>query len=210
MRLAECAGRYQLRRMTKHILYSAVAVSVLAASLAPSRALAQTTMNAAPSGRGTTEVSLVPADSAARASSQPLTIRIDYGQPHLRGRTLHSGNLVPYDSIWRLGANNATTLTSGVDLTLGGASIPKGSYVLQALPTRAGWKLLVLKAPAPGAAADAPPVGVARIDLRATSLQSPVESLSIWLIPSADPGAAKGELRISWGATQLSTNWSTR
>jgi hypothetical protein len=196
--------------MIKHPLYIALAASVIAVSLAPLQVEAQVTMNAMPSGRGTTEVSLVPADSVARANSQPVTIRIDYGQPHLRGRTLHSGNLVPYDSTWRLGANNATTLTTAVDLVIGGANIPKGSYVLQALPTRAGWKLLVLKAPAPGAAADAPPVGVARIELRATTLQSPVESLSIWLIPSTEPGAAKGELRISWGTTQLGTNWSTR
>jgi hypothetical protein len=194
--------------MTKRTMKFALAATMLA--LAPAAAHGQNTLNAMPSGRGTTEVSLVPADSAARANTQPVTIRIDYGQPHLRGRTLHTGNLVPFDSVWRLGANNATTLTSAVDLVLGGANIPKGSYVLQALPSRSGWKLLIQKAPATGAPANAPPVDVARIDLRATTLQSPVESLSMWLIPSTEPGAAKGELRISWGTMQLSTNWSTR
>ena len=192
--------------MTNPTLYSAI----VAIALSASSLQAQGTLNAMPSGRGTTEVSLVPADSTARANSQPVTIRIDYGQPHLRGRTLHSGNLVPMDSVWRLGANNPTTLTTAVDLVLGGANIPKGSYVLQALPTRSGWKLLIQKPPASGAAANTPPVDVARVDLRASTLQSPVESLSIWLIPSTEPGAAKGELRISWGMTQLSTTWSTR
>lgn len=188
---------------------------VLALSLAitGSTAEAQGEMNAMPSGRGTTEVVLQFADSAARANASAVTrIHIDYGQPHLRGRTLHTGNLVPYDSTWRLGANNPTALTTDVDLAIGGADVPKGSYVLQALPTRTGWTLLIQKPAAQAASGAAPgrPTDVARVTLRETKLQSPVESLSIWLIPSTAPGRAKGELRISWGATQLSTDWTTK
>lgn len=171
-------------------------------------------MNAAPSTRGSTEVSLTFADSAARANTQPATIRIDFGQPHLRGRQLHSGNLVPFDSVWRLGANDATTLTTDVALTIGGKDVPRGTYVLQALPTRAGWTLIVNRNPGTSAMQAAMSTAsaneVARISLRATTLQSPVESLSFWLIPSTQPGAANGELRITWGTTQLCTDWSTK
>ena len=189
--------------MRQHTVFFAVALLAIGASTAR----AQGTLTAAPSGRGTTEVTLTLADSAARANSQPVSIRIDYGQPHLRGRQLHTGNLVPFDSIWRLGANNATTLTTGTDLVIGGANIAKGSYVLQALPSRTGWKLLIQRA---GATPNTPPTDVARVDLRATTLASPVESLSIWLIPSAESGPAKGELRIAWANTQLTTNWATK
>lgn len=190
-----------------------IAVTLLSAFSATSLE-AQWSMNAAPSTRGSTEVSLTFADSAARANTKPASIRIDFGQPHLRGRQLHSGNLVPFDSTWRLGANDATTLSTDVTLTVGGKELPRGTYVLQAVPRRAGWTLIVLRNP--GTSATPAPSGsassneVARIGLRTTTLQSPVESLSIWLIPSSQPGPAKGELRISWGTTQLSTDWATK
>ena len=180
------------------------AFSLVAFAAISSTVEAQGPMRPVPSGRATTEVQLLLVDSVARASAQPAAIRIDYGVPHLRGRQLHTGTLVPYDSTWRLGANNATTLTTDVDLVVGGANVPKGSYVLQALPKRTGWQLLIQKA----GAGNAPPTDVARVNLRSTTLQSPVESLSIWLIPSTE--VAKGELRISWATTQLSTDWSVR
>src|SRR5688500_13093432 len=106
----------------------------LAAVLAAAPALdAQTTLQALPSGRGRTEVTLQPPRDQA-AAAQPATISLDWGQPHLRGRTLHTGDLVPYDQAWRTGANNATMLTTGVDLTIGGVAVPRGTYVVFTLP----------------------------------------------------------------------------
>ena len=170
-------------------------------------------MRAAPSGRATTEIELTLVDSAARAAATPSHIRIDYGQPHLRGRKLNTDSLVPYDKPWRLGANGPTTLTTDVDLVIGGQRVPKGSYVLQALPARAGWKLLVQKvaaAPVPESPPSNTTTEVARIDLRQSTLASPIESLTMWLIPSRDAGAPHGELRIAWGTIALTTEWSQR
>jgi hypothetical protein len=183
----------------RSVLRALALTATVAASLQ-----AQGPMRAAPSGRGTTEVTLTFADSAARAAAQPAKIRIDYGQPHLRGRSLHTDSLVPYDRVWRTGANDATTLTTDVDLVIGGANVPKGTYVLQTLPGRAGWKLLVQKA---GATPDAAPTDVARVDLRRVTLPAPIESLTFWLVPSTQPGPQRGELRLAWGAASLSTDW---
>ncbi len=176
---------------------------------------AQGPMRVGPSGRATTEVTLTLVDSVARAAAKPALIRIDYGQPHLRGRTLGTDSLVPFDKPWRLGANGATVLTNDVDIVLGGATIPKGSWVLQALPTRAGWKLLVQKmdaAPTAMAAAMTydPTKDFARIDMRLTTMSSPIESLTMWLIPSRDAGPAHGELRLAWGTVALVTMWSVK
>ena len=182
----------------------------LSATLATGLA-AQGPMRAAPSGRATTAVTLTYEDSAARASAQPATIRIDYGQPHLRGRTLHTDSLVPYDQPWRTGANEATTLTTDVDLVIGGATVPKGAYVLQTLPSRSGWKLLIQQAPAASAAApDAPATEVARVDLRQRALPMPLESLTFWLIPSREPGVQRGELRLAWGTAMLAADWAVK
>lgn len=175
---------------------------------------AQAAMNVAPSGRGTTEVTLVLADSAARAASTPSKIRIDYGQPHLRGRSILTDSLVPYDRRWRTGANDATTLTTDVDLVLGGATIPKGKYVLETLPGRAGWKLIVRREVVVPDGAEPPPYDpandVARVDLRQATLASPLESLTFWLIPSREPGNPHGQLVLSWGTVSLSTTWALK
>jgi hypothetical protein len=193
-------------------------ILVVALSLTGSGALmAQPGLRPAPSGRATSVVTLaVPREQSAQAaqpaatqSAPPITIALDYGQPHLRGRTLHTDSLVPYDKPWRTGANDATTLTTGVDLVVGGATIPAGKYVLYTLPTRGDWKLIIQKSAGQTAEYD-PAHDVARVDLRRRALAEPVESLTMWLIPSTAPGKAQGELRLAWGSSQLSTSWAVK
>lgn len=171
---------------------------------------AQSPLRAAPSGRGVSEVTLTlprgSADSAVRV------IRVDYGVPHLRGRALHTDSLVPYDRPWRTGANNATIVQTDVDLTLGGVDVPKGRYVVWTMPARDTWKLMLQKDEGPAmmmrydAAKD-----VARVDLRQRTLPAPVESLTMWLIPSREStGPQRGEWRIAWGSTEVATDWVVR
>jgi len=178
---------------------------------------AQQGLRPAPSTRATSVVTLaVPRDPAAPAaqaapaqSEPPITIKLDYGQPHLRGRALHTDSLVPYDKPWRAGANDPTTLTTDVDLVLGGVTVAKGKYVLWALPSRGDWKLIIQKSEGQTGQYDAA-LDVARVDLRRRTVTEPVESLTMWLIPSTAPGKAAGELRLGWGASLLSTTWSLK
>ena len=171
-------------------------------------------MRVAPSGHAITEVSLTFVDSAARASAKPAKISIDYGQPNLRGRKLLVDSLVPYDKAWRTGANGATMLTNAVDIVLGGSTIPKGKYVVQSLPSRSGWKLLIQKdmsaSPMMAAMSYKPENDFARIDLKETTLAAPLETFTIWLIPSRDPGPPHGKLVLAWGTISLSTDWSQK
>jgi len=170
---------------------------------------------AAPSTRAIAEVSLTLVDTAAqRAAGKPALIRMDYGQPHLRGRRINTDSLVPIGTVWRLGANAATLFTTDVDLTIGGKNVPKGRYVAQVLPTRSGWTL-ILQAETTGATSvNVTPYDAtkdaARIELRQSTLVSPIESLSIWLIPSTAPGVQRGELRMAWDTVLLSTEWVVR
>jgi hypothetical protein len=71
-------------------------------------------------------------------------ITIDYSAPSMRGRKI-MGELVPYDKVWRTGANAATTLTTPVNLKIGDLSVPAGTYTIYSLPTEATWKLIVNK-----------------------------------------------------------------
>ncbi len=148
--------------------------------------------------------------AAAPPAAKPLAIRVDYGQPHLRGRMLHTDSLLPYDKPWRLGANGVTTLTTDVDLDLGGATIPKGAYVLYAIPGRAMWKLVVQRNVGQSPMVYVDSSDVARVDMQRATLGSPVESLTMWLIPSLEPGVARGELRVAWGTDQLTVPWSVK
>lgn len=191
-------------------------VPILSVSLAVSAARvlsAQSPLQVAPSGRGTSEVSITFFDSAARAAAKPSLIRVDYGQPHLRGRQILTDSLVPYDKVWRTGANAPTTLKTDVDLVIGGASLPKGTYSLSTLPGRSGWKLLIQKQPAQPPPPDSPSDTsreVARIDLRKTTLAAPIESLTMWLVPSRGPGTPRGQLVIAWSNVSLATDWMVR
>jgi hypothetical protein len=166
----------------------------------------QVTLQAAPSTRATTTVNLTPPRGTTGLS--PARITIDYGQPHLRGRKLHTADLVPLDSVWRLGANEATGLDTGVDLVIGGQRIPKGKYSLFALPTSGGWKLIINRNTGQWGTQYNAEYDIARVDLRKRTLASPVESLSIWLIPSTTAATPSGELRFAWGDAELSTTWS--
>ena len=170
---------------------------------------------AAPSTRATVEVSLTFADTAAqRAAGKPAIIRFDYGQPPLRGRRVNTDSLVPFDQVWRLGANAATIFTTDVPLTMGGVAVPAGRYVAQMLPTRTEWTL-ILQAETTGAAqVNLTPYDrskdVARIPMRASTQTPALESLALWLVPSTAPGAQTGELRIGWGSVMLTTTWTVR
>ena len=76
----------------------------------------------------------------------PARIAIDYGQPHLRGRNvIGMPGVVPWDSVWRTGANMSTQLSTEVDMTIGNTFVPRGVYTLFSLPTRSGWKLVISK-----------------------------------------------------------------
>jgi hypothetical protein len=190
--------------------------------LCASSALAQTPAApaipaAAASSFATTEVRLIGRSIGgnwaprAAALAGPSRIVISYGQPHARGRAI-IGQVVPFDSVWRLGANLATTLQTDVDMTLGGTFLPHGVYSLYALPTKDHWQLIINKQVGQWGTDYDATQDVARIPLHLRTLADPIESLSIYLIPAVDPqGAAPttahGVLKIVWEKTELTTDW---
>lgn len=142
----------------------------------------------------------------------PAKIAIDYGQPHARGRNVVGlAGVMPWDTVWRAGANMSTQLTAEVDMTIGSTFIPRGIYSLFVLPTRNGWKLIVSKEVLQWGTDYDPKQDFARIDLRSRTLPEPLESLTFWLVPAIEappsPTFPHGVLRFAWGSTELSTDW---
>jgi hypothetical protein len=69
---------------------------------------------------------------------------VDYGRPLLRGRTL-LGDVIPYDRVWRTGANAATQFTTSTPIKLAGMQVPAGTYTLFTAPHINGVDLIVNK-----------------------------------------------------------------
>ena len=143
--------------------------------------------------------------------SGPSRIAITYGQPHARGRKVEGG-LIPLDTVWRFGANTATTLHSDLDLTVGTLKVPRGDYSLFVLYTRSGWQLIVNRGTGQWGTDYDASKDVGRVSLAARTLAEPEGSLTIYLVPDAaqpTTGYAdlRGVLRFKWGVTELSTGW---
>jgi hypothetical protein len=143
--------------------------------------------------------------------SGPSRIAITYSQPHARGRRVEGG-LIPLDTVWRFGANMATTLHTDLDITVGDLKLPRGDYSLFVLYTRAGWQLIVNRGTGQWGTDRDASKDVGRVPLAARALAEPEGSLTIYLVPDAaqpTTGYAdlRGVLRIKWGSTELSTGW---
>lgn len=67
---------------------------------------------------------------------------LEYSSPGVKGRTIW-GELVPYDQLWRTGANMATKLTASRDFTIGGKPVPAGSYSIFTIPGKSRWTVIV-------------------------------------------------------------------
>lgn len=72
------------------------------------------------------------------------TVKVDYGAPSIRGRKV-MGELVPYTTWWRTGANEATLFETDTDLMVGKLLVPAGKYTLVTLPSDGEWQLVFCK-----------------------------------------------------------------
>lgn len=135
----------------------------------------------------------------ARASIGGANVWVDYSKPSKRGREIF-GNVVPWNTVWRTGANAATQFSTPVDLVIGGATVPAGKYTLWTLPTQTGWKFIINKQTGQWGTAYDQQQDLARVDARVETLATPVEQLIIAFEPAGSPTA----LTISWDKTKVS------
>ena len=141
-----------------------------------------------------------------RASVGRATILVDYGRPLRRGRTVFGG-VVPFDSVWRTGANAATQLRTDVDLSIGGVTVPAGTYTLWTIPSRTGaWKLVINRQTGQWGTVYNERQDLARVDLRTETLATPVEQFTITIQPQGDGGV----LALAWDRTRAWVPFTVR
>jgi hypothetical protein len=125
-------------------------------------------------------------------------ITIDYGRPYKKGRAIFGG-LVPWNEVWRTGANEATTLTTGADLMIGKLHVPKGTYSMFTIPTEKEWTLVVNKAAKQwGAFKYDESQDLGRTPMQVQTGQPEVEQFTISIEPK---GAKAGVLKVAWDTT---------
>jgi Protein of unknown function (DUF2911) len=114
-----------------------------------------------------------------KVSGQPVC-KLLYGRPQKDGRVIF-GDLIKYNEVWRLGANENTEIEFYKNVTIGGKSITKGKYAVFCIPTEKEWTFIINK--------DVDNWGsfkynsnndVVRVKVKATKADKEVESLSIY------------------------------
>ncbi len=69
-------------------------------------------------------------------------VTLEYSRPAMRDRTIF-GDLVPYDKLWRTGANQYTKITFGNDVTIDGQQVKAGTYSIFTKPGKASWEIFL-------------------------------------------------------------------
>lgn len=69
-------------------------------------------------------------------------VTVEYARPSVKGRKIWGGQ-VPYDAVWRAGANENTVLSVSSPFTVGGMKLPAGRYGLHTIPTAGAWTVMV-------------------------------------------------------------------
>jgi hypothetical protein len=121
---------------------------------------------------------------------------VDYGRPLLRGRTL-LGAVIPYDRVWRTGANAATQFTTSTPIRLAGMQVPAGSYTLFTAPHTSGVDLIVNKQTGQWGTEYNRSFNLGIATITSEVATATVEEFTISIIPSDN---RHGALVLEWGS----------
>ncbi|HKZ65845.1 MAG TPA: DUF2911 domain-containing protein, partial [Chitinophagaceae bacterium] len=122
-------------------------------------------------------------------------IELSYSRPGVKGRKIF-GDIVPYGNVWRTGANNATTLTFGDEVTIGGTKIPAGKYGLLSIPDKKSWTLIISKqTDVTSPAAYKPEMDVVRVTADVAKIKSAAETFTMQFV-NVKPSSC--DLQIMW------------
>jgi len=106
-------------------------------------------------------------------------VSVVYQRPNMKGRKIF-GDLVPYDQIWRTGANNATNITFQSDVKIEGQALEAGTYALFTLPGKEEWTIIFNKnAKQWGAYTYDKADDVLRVKVKPRALTNPIETFTI-------------------------------
>jgi hypothetical protein len=134
-------------------------------------------------------------------------IFIDYGRPQVRERTVWGGTLVPFDSVWRAGANAATHLATSLPLTIGTTAVPPGLYTLWIQHTRTGTFLIINKGIAQWGTQYDPAQDLGRVQMQMAAAPEFVEEYTITIRTMPQN---RGAIDFAWGPSVATSTFDIR
>jgi len=144
----------------------------------------------------------VPAPSPTQTIKQDFglsAIELIYSRPAMKGRKIF-GDLVPWNKVWRTGANNATRLKFTDDVMIGGKALKAGEYALYTVPGDKEWEIIINKGSANWGTNYKQEDDVFRIKAMPMKLNEPVENFTMQF---ANVKPTSTDLHIMWDKTAV-------
>lgn len=134
-----------------------------------------------------------PASAEGKVGTAMITL--DYSSPSVNGREIY-GELVPYDKIWRAGANEATTFETSADIKINGESLPAGKYALFVIPkANDNWMVIFNK--------EAKQWGAYKHDASKDALRVEANTEDIEPVEKLSYSIQNGQLHLDWASTRM-------
>ena len=131
-------------------------------------------------------------------------MKLCYGRPSSRGRTMLGGAAVPHGKLWRTGANEPTIFFTSAPLTVAGIKLLAGAYSLYTVPDAGEWEIIVNRSITQWgeesnytAAVKAQEVGRAKV--KSEAVTTPVEAFTI----RSEPAGTGATLVLEWEKTRV-------
>jgi len=134
-------------------------------------------------------------------------IFINYGRPAVRERSVWGGVLVPFDTIWRTGANEATHLATSKTIVLGDMTLAPGLYTLWTQHTRNGTYLIVNRQVGQWGTDYNPAQDIGRVKMDFARTPEHVEDFTITIRAM---GATRGAIDFAWGDSVATATFTVR
>ena len=148
-------------------------------------------------------------------------VTIVYGRPYTKDpktgeprKVWGNPKLVPYDKIWRTGADEATLLITQEPIVIGGTTVPAGAYTLWTLPKEDSAKLMINKQIGQWGINPRDPktvydekLNVAEVDMKKETLDTPVDQFTMAVARNPSGG---GIIKMSWENTQFSVPFTVQ
>ena len=132
-------------------------------------------------------------------------VKVCYGRPSSRGRTMLGGKDIPYGKLWRTGANEPTIFYAPIPLRVAGLNVPPGVYSLYTVPGPREWEIIVNRSTSQWGEESnytdkvkAQELGRAKV--KSEALETPVETFTIKAEPAGDKAAS---LLLEWEKTRV-------
>lgn len=153
---------------------------------------------ACPSRNVPLEARKSPLDSLTfKIANQP--VKVCYGRPSSRGRVMLGGKGIPYDKLWRTGANEPTIFFTPIPLKVAGIAVPPGVYSLYTVPGRTEWEIIVNRSISQWGEEsrytdEVKAQEIGRAKVKSESVASPIETFTI----RAEPDGNDAKLVLEW------------